>query len=250
MVLVPSFVVSYQEATNKREFLRNFLANSSFSILLLTAAFYLLCRPECGCVPLAVNVPLSSTMEIKWAIVTGLLLLAGICIVVYIPSTVVAYQEATNKREFLGNFLSNASFGIFLLIVAFLLGDFGAKIDTSHRNKRFILRLWPRCITLTFCHEIITIKDEKEWPLARIEPTEDLKRELEERIRALEAENRDLQEQLRLSAERVEEMEQEPSVLQHMIFKKERLGGILVAIGILAIVVSVAFAYVYQITAN
>ncbi|KAK0403021.1 hypothetical protein QR680_016673 [Steinernema hermaphroditum] len=235
MVLVPSFVVSYQEATNKREFLRNFLANSSFSILLLTAAFYLLCRPECGCVPLAVNVPLSSTMEIKWAIVTGLLLLAGICIVVYIPSTVVAYQEATNKREFLGNFLSNAS---------------GAKIDTSHRNKRFILRLWPRCITLTFCHEIITIKDEKEWPLARIEPTEDLKRELEERIRALEAENRDLQEQLRLSAERVEEMEQEPSVLQHMIFKKERLGGILVAIGILAIVVSVAFAYVYQITAN
>ncbi|KAK0403008.1 hypothetical protein QR680_016666 [Steinernema hermaphroditum] len=129
----------------------------------------------------------------------------------------------------------------------------GAKIDTSHRNKRFILRLWPRCITLTFCHEIITIKDEKEWSLARIEPTEDLKRELEEkeeRIRALEAENRDLQEQLRLSAERVEEMEQGPSVLQHMIFKKERLGGILVAIGILAIVVSVAFAYVYQITAN
>ncbi|KAK0403022.1 hypothetical protein QR680_016673 [Steinernema hermaphroditum] len=235
MVLVPSFVVSYQEATNKREFLRNFLANSSFSILLLTAAFYLLCRPECGCVPLAVNVPLSSTMEIKWAIVTGLLLLAGICIVVYIPSTVVAYQEATNKREFLGNFLSNASFGIFLLIVAFLLGDL------------FVFQCQRRQPSMS---GDVSGHDEKEWPLARIEPTEDLKRELEERIRALEAENRDLQEQLRLSAERVEEMEQEPSVLQHMIFKKERLGGILVAIGILAIVVSVAFAYVYQITAN
>ncbi|KAK0403028.1 hypothetical protein QR680_016678 [Steinernema hermaphroditum] len=74
--------------------------------------------------------------------------------------------------------------------------------------------------------DIITIEDEEEGSLARIEPTEDLKRELEEkeeRIRTLEAENRDLQEQLRLSAERVEEMEQEPSVLQHIIIKKERL---------------------------
>ncbi|KAK0403009.1 hypothetical protein QR680_016667 [Steinernema hermaphroditum] len=220
VIFIPSFVVVFDVTANKTEFVGTF-DRSPFSFSFL--------------------------MALKWSALLVLFLLVGICIMVFIPSAIVGYQEAQNKREFLSNFLATTSFGILLLIVA------GAKIDTSHRNKRFILRLWPRCITLTFCHEIITIKDEKEWSLARIEPTEDLKRELEEkeeRIRALEAENRDLQEQLRLSAERVEEMEQGPSVLQHMIFKKERLGGILVAIGILAIVVSVAFAYVYQITAN
>ncbi|KAK0403010.1 hypothetical protein QR680_016667 [Steinernema hermaphroditum] len=97
VIFIPSFVVVFDVTANKTEFVGTF-DRSPFSFSFL--------------------------MALKWSALLVLFLLVGICIMVFIPSAIVGYQEAQNKREFLSNFLATTSFGILLLIVAFLLGVF------------------------------------------------------------------------------------------------------------------------------
>ncbi|KAK0403019.1 hypothetical protein QR680_016672 [Steinernema hermaphroditum] len=63
-------------------------------------------------------------MPLKVSPTVFLFLLASICLIIFVPAAIVAYQEATNKREFIANFLANLSFAFLTLFVSFFLGTF------------------------------------------------------------------------------------------------------------------------------